>query len=224
VGHIKTWALSLGSPRELIFPIALFTESSATGVCQNPDSLSDVGRSGVVRAQHTPFRIVPQRGQVSENSSKPSTSEHWGVFHEDEAGSNLANDPSKLRPKAGACPSDPCPLPGRGNVLAGEPSAYRVHLPGPRRSVEGFDIIPDWEPGKEPIPLSLEENGSRVFTQLDGADWHMAEKDSAKDSAAGPGEQVQFTKWNIHGTPWVVQIDKIKQVQRTGCISARSQG
>jgi hypothetical protein len=106
VGHIKTWALSFGSPRELIFPIALFTESSATGVCQNPDSLSDVGRSGVVRAQHTPFRIEPQRGQVSENSSKPPRSEHWGVFHEDETGSNLANDPGKFAPKPGPGASD----------------------------------------------------------------------------------------------------------------------
>jgi hypothetical protein len=35
----------------------------------------------------------------------------------------------------------------------------------------------------------------------------MAEKESSEDSATGSGEEVQFTKWNIHGTPRVVQMD-----------------
>ena len=49
-------------------------------------------------AQHSPARIIPQRGQVSENSSKPARSEDWGVFHEDEARSHLANDARHVRP------------------------------------------------------------------------------------------------------------------------------
>ena len=31
----------------------------------------------MVRPQHSPFRIEPQRGQVSENFSEPPRSEGW---------------------------------------------------------------------------------------------------------------------------------------------------
>jgi len=72
--------------------------SLAAGVAQDPNSLADVGSAGIIRPHDTPFRIEPQDGQVSENSSKPSTNEHWGVLHEDESRSNLAKDPSKLSP------------------------------------------------------------------------------------------------------------------------------
>jgi hypothetical protein len=34
--------------------------------------------------------------------------------------------------------------------------------------------------------------------KLDGADGHMAEKESAEDASTGSGEEMQFTKWNIH--------------------------
>jgi hypothetical protein len=34
-----------------------------------------------------PESIIPERGQVSENVSKPETKEAWHVFHDDEAGS-----------------------------------------------------------------------------------------------------------------------------------------
>jgi hypothetical protein len=39
------------------------------------------------RAEHVPLRIVPARGQVSENVSKSARSERWNVFQEDEGGS-----------------------------------------------------------------------------------------------------------------------------------------
>jgi hypothetical protein len=35
VGQRSTWALSFGSPLELILPFFLFTASSETGVCQS---------------------------------------------------------------------------------------------------------------------------------------------------------------------------------------------
>ncbi len=34
-----------------------------------------------------PFRIIPERGQVSENGAKPSTKQSCDVFHDDVAGS-----------------------------------------------------------------------------------------------------------------------------------------
>jgi hypothetical protein len=70
----------------------------AVGVGHNPDPLAFVRSSGGVCSQHTPARIKPQRGQVSENASKPASSERWGVFHEHVSRSYLANDASKFRP------------------------------------------------------------------------------------------------------------------------------
>jgi hypothetical protein len=32
-----------------------------------------------------PDRIIPERGQVSENSSHPETKQAWDVLHDDEA-------------------------------------------------------------------------------------------------------------------------------------------
>ena len=131
-----------------------------------------------------------------------------GVFHEDEGRSNLANDPGELRPESRAFPVEPCALPCGADVLARKPTGDEVNPPSPGVPVEGANIVPDGEPGQESVPLSLEEDRPRVFLQLDGADWHMAEKESAKDSATGSGEEVQFTKWNIQrGLSRVVQMD-----------------
>lgn len=153
--------------------------------------------------------MEPHLGQVSENPSKPSSNEHWTVFHEDEAGSNLANDPSHFRPKPRPFSVESCP-PARGaDVLAWEPSTDNIDSASPVVSIEGPNIVPDGKPGQESVPLSLEQDSPRVFLQLDGADWHMAEKESAEDSATGSGEEVQFTKWNIQsGLRRVVQMDR----------------
>jgi hypothetical protein len=48
--------------------------------------------AGFVRAQHTPFRIEPQCGQVSKDCPESAKSKSWGIFHEDEPWSNLANN------------------------------------------------------------------------------------------------------------------------------------
>jgi hypothetical protein len=34
-----------------------------------------------------PFRVIPERGQVSKDDGHSSNKEAWGVLHEDEAGS-----------------------------------------------------------------------------------------------------------------------------------------
>jgi hypothetical protein len=73
-----------------------------------------------------PRCIVPERGQVSENDSHPSSKERWDVFHDDESGSKLANDPGKLSPQPAASSGDACSLAGVGQILTGEPAADDV--------------------------------------------------------------------------------------------------
>jgi hypothetical protein len=49
----------------------------AVGVgSDNPDAVPLVGGSGVIRSQHTPPRIVPERGKVTEDSGKASSHKH----------------------------------------------------------------------------------------------------------------------------------------------------
>lgn len=69
-----------------------------------------MGSAGMVRSEHSPFRIVPQRGQVPENNVKSPRSEYWAVLHEHVARSYLANDPRHVFPHA-APPPRQFPLP-----------------------------------------------------------------------------------------------------------------
>jgi hypothetical protein len=165
------------------------------GVAQDPDAFSTVGSAGVVRAHDAPFRIEPQRGQVSENSSKPSTNEHWGVFHEDEAGSNLANDPSKFRPEARALPLDPGSLSGCADVLARETSRNDINKAAPWSSVKTAHVRPNRERVEHSIVLSLRQNLCGVGITLNGAHGSPSEEvasENASTSACEKSQLIQF--------------------------------
>ena len=52
----------------------------------NPHPITDLRGANVGSRYAVPLRIKPERGQVSENSSKPSTKERCHVLHDDVAG------------------------------------------------------------------------------------------------------------------------------------------
>jgi hypothetical protein len=163
------------------------------GVGQNPDSFSPVRCPGVVSSQHTPLRIIPHRGQVPENASKPARSEHWRVFHEHEFWSNFANHSGHVPPKSASCAVDACAFPGGGNVLAREPSAHDVNPSAPRGCGKCGDVVPNWESWQDSVPLSLEQDASAIGFNFHSANCGVAEDNSAKDSASRPGEQMEFS-------------------------------
>jgi hypothetical protein len=70
----------------------------ASGVGNKPDPVSPVRGANGGSWNTVPPRIVPDRGQVSENLSKPSIKESCDVLHKDEAGSKLANEASVFTP------------------------------------------------------------------------------------------------------------------------------
>jgi hypothetical protein len=72
--------------------------SVAQGVTHNPDAFALVRCAGMGRGYNAPFRSEPQRGKVAKDSVESSKSEHWGILHEDVAGSNFANNPGHVRP------------------------------------------------------------------------------------------------------------------------------
>jgi hypothetical protein len=97
------------------------------GVGNNPDTVSLVGIANVARRNAVPLRIVPDRGQVSENGSEPETQQSCDVFHDDKIGSYLANKPSKVTPQTTSLAGKSGALPHRRNVLAGKSSANNIN-------------------------------------------------------------------------------------------------
>lgn len=78
-------------------PLAL--ESPAVGVGANdPDSIPAVRRANGGSRYAMPLRVIPERGQVSENLAVPSTKQSCDVLHDDVPWSNLANDSGELDP------------------------------------------------------------------------------------------------------------------------------
>jgi hypothetical protein len=157
-------------------------------VGQNPDPLSSVRCSNVVRSQHHPLRIVPDRGQVSENTSKPARSEDWGVLHEDESRSHLANDTKHFTPESAAFAVDACSASGATDVLAREAARNHVNTSAPYATVEGPHVIPDRERWERAVILAGEENACGVGVELDGADCPPSEQNAAEYSATSACE------------------------------------
>jgi len=137
----------------------------------------------MVSAQHSPFCIIPHFGQVSENSSKPARSEHWGVLHEDVAGSYFANDSGHVTPHARPIPVDSCAFSGCTDVLTWESPADDIDAATPRFPVEGLHVVPDWEAGQASVPLAGEKALAGVLVPFDSAYAGMSEKHSAEDSS-----------------------------------------
>jgi hypothetical protein len=72
--------------------------SLASGVGNNPSPVSSVTTANVGSWYAVPLRIIPESGQVPENVPEAASSELCGIFHDDEAGSNFANEACKLPP------------------------------------------------------------------------------------------------------------------------------
>lgn len=118
-------------------------ESASLVVGQNEDSGSPVRGPDIGRSKHTPFRIEPKIGQVTEDDAEPaSADEGRHVFQPDEAGIHFANAVSDVGP-------DP-PLvvhalafAGCGPGLTREARNDAIHESTPASAVEGDNVVPD---------------------------------------------------------------------------------
>jgi hypothetical protein len=107
-----------------------------------------------------PLNIKPARGKVSENPAHPPNKESCDVFHEDVAGSNLANEPKVLAPESGTLSIDASAFPGKTDVLTGEAAAQDVNGGGIASS-QGRDVVE--EEGFRPV---LPEDFLRIRVAL----------------------------------------------------------
>jgi hypothetical protein len=162
------------------------------GVVANHPSGQRAG-AAVVRSQHAPFRIEPERGQVSEYTSKPARSEHWAVFHEDESGSNVTNDPLHVEPEPAPLAVDPGALASGADVLARETSRHHVSTASPWSAVKGTDVIPDRERRQGAIVLARNEYVAGVGLSFDGADRAPSMQMSTEDASTSAREKCQLT-------------------------------
>jgi hypothetical protein len=137
----------------------LLLASPAVGVGQvgeNPNALAAMRRANVGRSQHSPFRIIPERGQIGEHTVESSMSESWRVFHADESRSYLAHDASVLAPQSRARSVEAGAGAGDGYVLTRKAARNDVNTASPCFSVKSSHIIPDRERGQRAAILPCE--------------------------------------------------------------------
>ena len=196
------------APLRLLLPQTVGV--GALSATHDPDSvplvadrdLSAISREGgFICSQHTPSRIKPQRGQVSENGSESPNNESWTVFHEDESRSNFANDPSKLTPEPRSCPGDPCPFAGNADVLAWKAATDDIHTSSPGFPVEAAHVVPYREGLQGAVVLAGHESFPGVWGDFNGADCSPPEQIAAENSASIACEKCQL----IHAPPQQTQ-------------------
>jgi hypothetical protein len=137
-----------------------------------------------------PLRVIPERGQVSKNASKPpaavSRKDCCDVLHDRVGRSNIPNESSILRPEAAPISLDSFSAPvdaGNADVLARESTADNVAFD----VAKGSDII---EAGH--VGPALLEDGTAVGLDLaegDGAESPGAFEPEAESADAA--EQVE---------------------------------
>jgi len=164
----------------------------AVGVGHKPEPVPLVRSSDVGSSQHCPPAVIPERGQVTEDSPKSSSKEGWAVLHVDEAWSNLANDPRHVSPHSAAGSVDSCAFAGHADVLAREASRHHVNTAAPRSSVKGLNVIPDREGREKAVILSGSKYASCVGLPLNGADGSPSKKVAAEDATTGTGKEREF--------------------------------
>jgi hypothetical protein len=153
VGHVAAQVSRLGVPRlgrlcgtSPSFWLVPYGDAAGVGYSfrEYEQPISAVRGANVSSAQHSPSRIKPESGQVSEppfeaigmSKSAPD------IFQQDAVRSYFANDPRHVRPEI-AVVVGPALLAGVGVGLARESSSDEIHRSAPRAAVEGAEIVPD---------------------------------------------------------------------------------
>jgi hypothetical protein len=158
---------------------------------ENPASFSAMRRTNVVRAQHTPLRIVPAFVQAFEDSIKPIPNKVGGVLHEDVLWSNLPNHSEHLEPEFGVSAKDDTgSISGGGYVLTRESSRYNVNNASPRSSVKRSDVIPNWERREVSVVLSPHKYRSTVRIEFNRTNAAVSAEQSAKYAATNACEKM----------------------------------
>lgn len=95
------------------------------------------------RWKHIPFRIIPEMGQVPENSVEPSVTEDGDVLHDDVSGLKTANEVCIFAPQPATGSIKSRRLPSRrglGKILTGKSPCQYVNRCGIGRDMANVVI------------------------------------------------------------------------------------
>lgn len=177
-------------PCRLLLPLF---QSRAAAVGNNPDSVAAMWGANVGRSQHTPFRIEPEAGKPLKDSDKSASAQVGRILDEDPRRLDLSDDPLELKPEATPSASEPCASAGGADVLAGKSATDDVDSPSPWPPVEGAHVVPDREPGEEPVALPGEEHTPAIRVKFDGANGVPSKDSASENSSPGPRKKCQLT-------------------------------
>ena len=159
---------------------------------ENPNPVSPVARADVSRSQHLPFRIIPERGKITEDSGKTSSNKHRTVFHERESRSNIADNSRKLAPQSATRAVDARAFSRHGDVLTGEAAADDVDAAAPRAPVERAHVFKDGERREEAVALPRHKDSAAERFDFDGAYGAPSQERSGENAASSPGKKGEF--------------------------------
>jgi hypothetical protein len=88
VGRVPAFAIAINDGRTVAPSLMdwLLPYVVAVGVGNDPNAIPSVRGADGGRRYTVPLRIIPARGQLSENTSKPSSKERCDILHDDDAG------------------------------------------------------------------------------------------------------------------------------------------
>jgi hypothetical protein len=137
-----------------------------------------------------PFRVIPERGKVSENIGKSSSPESPDVFHDDVARSKLANQARVLSPEAASLSVKTRTCASQRDVLAREPAADGVDGSDAVVSKPGSGKVADVVIAGHRRPVLCEHSAAKGF---DFAEGNGLEAGALKAQAEGTdaAEQVE---------------------------------
>lgn len=146
-------------------------------VGQDEDPLAAVGSADIGRLDTQPLRIEPEVGQAPKEASKSipgNKASH--VFHEDEAGSHLANDPKELVDEVSVVVSAPL-LSGARVRLARDSAKDEIHQSSIAFAVEPAHVEVNRRCAQGRLLHPLQEDGLGVGFPLNVAH-HSSPEDS----------------------------------------------
>jgi hypothetical protein len=170
--------------------------SIACGLGHQPPPVAEVGRSSIGSGYNSPFRVIPDFGQLSDHGAAiwwPSITSHkdaWHVLQDDEFWSHLPNDAECIGPEVPVIIGAPAES-GVAMWLTREASTENIHRSTPGSSVETFDVVPDGSVVEVAVSDTGLDDLLAVFVPLDVADGPGGEsrQSEAETEATVPAEE-----------------------------------
>jgi len=191
VGHFNTSERYV-SPRLRI--ASLLPIGDAVGVCNNPDPIAAVVGTKAGSWYAMPFRIIPERGQGSENRLQPSRKQRADVLQDNETGSQFANKTGDLVEQAATLAFKPCPKPCEANVLAWEAAADDIDA-NPIGSKPCAGKFSDIGVTGDVWPMLGEDAAGEVFNFAEGDRFKATRSFKAKAKSSNAGKQVKHPQF-----------------------------